>query len=183
LNPDFAEGLAPDGVPLAWHAFHGGPGASYRWGPDPFFAPGSEGNGRDVLLISTIARERRAGGQYAGLYQDIAVVPGDEYRLLVRGVLRSPEGEAGSLGGRYLLQWGADPGGGTDAGAVRAWWDMPLRPSGQPFLWEVDYSQVLRAPSDRLTIFVRLLKRDPAPGGWAGLYLEMVSLQGPSPQR
>ena len=174
-NSDFGLGLEPDGTPIGWLPFHGGSGASYRWGGSPLSKAGAQGASRISLVLSTVAREKTAPQPYVGLAQTAPVTPGAEYRFTIRGQLRSTRG----LEGHCAVQWAVEPLNGPDSAAIQAWQEIPALPHGSGTVRQVESTRVVRSEAGRLTVFVRLLCHAPASGSWARVDLEEVSLVGP----
>ena len=180
VNGDF-EGAFVDGVAEGWTAFNNLGSAVYSYAATEDPASVFAGARAQALDIHT----RSVGGsqpdRWTGIYQTVDVVPGTEYLLNIYGALRTTEGSAEHSHWNYTVQVGFDPNGGTAAGKVRDWIDLPWEPTplDGPAAFAA-YSQPVVPATERLTIFVRLLKKFPTIGQEAALTLDAASLLGPS---
>jgi hypothetical protein len=82
----------------------------------------------------------------------------------------------------YIVQWGIDPNGGTDWGSV-AWKDVPWQ---NTYDWQkpgpiADYATSFTAPSNKMTLFIRALKKFPTYGRDLFINLDGISLFGQLP--
>jgi hypothetical protein len=105
-----------------------------------------------------------------GIYQTVSVVPGQEYMFSISGTIEvQPGGSSPDINHRTLLYF--DQKGGTDWRAIphEDWTTIPwreqeleFRRSGpdDPDIAEIeDYYQVVRAESDKLTVFLMAWRR------------------------
>ncbi len=177
FNGDFTAGYGPDGIPLGWARFQQGSGASLRWTAD-LLSGSAQASGRPLLTLSVLGRQGRPDVLRLGLRQPVQVVPGQAYRLTLRGVLRCSGGSALSSDCGYRPQWALVPGGGDQPPPEDAWRTVPLVPAG-PGAWRVEHTQVLVPRAPLVTLFVALAQAEGPDADWAGLTLESVSLVGP----
>lgn len=180
VNGDFeAEWPAGRGVAPGWHPFDSGQ-AYFGWHRegwnDVIFT------GHQSQLIAVI-NDQGVGDQFAGIYQTVHVVPGAEYELTIRGLIRSDEGSNDESGYGYLMQYGIDFSGSDRWEAVGDWITLPFPeypredPTGineYPF---ATYKARFRPPGPQLTIFIRGVKKWPdfQEGNFD---VDAVSLQG-----
>jgi hypothetical protein len=176
-NGDFAAGYGPDGLPLGWGRFQQGKGATVRWTADLLPGP-AQGRGRPLLLLSTLGRQEAAHTPRLGLRQTVRVVPGQAYRLSLRGALRCGAGSPSPSGCGSYPQWALVPGSGDRLPPEEAWHTVSLIPAG-PGAWRVEHVQALVPREPLVTLFVALAQVESPSAAWAGLTLESVSLVGP----
>jgi hypothetical protein len=125
--------------------------------------------------------------RYAGIYQTVAVVPGKQYRLTIKGIIRSDEGDIELSDYGYRLQYAIDQSGGSswELLADEAWVELPWdeQPLSDPLdgAYRVDsYDTTITPESDRLTLFIRGWKKWVNQG--SGVFdLDEISLVGPAP--
>ncbi len=184
VNGGFEEGFQGEfGVGYGWGAFSNG-NAAIGWNADTW-APVVIAGGHAQLIEIKNATDR---DRYAGIYQTIAVVPGQQYKLTIKGLIRSEEGDVKISNYGYRLQYGLDDAGGTAWELVNEknwqeiqWDEQPLNdPPNGTYRFET-FETTLTAKSDKLTLFIRAWKKWINNG--VGLYdLDEVSLVGPAPE-
>ncbi|MBI4785596.1 MAG: Ig-like domain-containing protein [Chloroflexi bacterium] len=181
-NGSFEEGFGENGVALGWIGFNNGGSADYIYRDDmgPRFAV--DGKHSQFLRISTMPYFVTEATRYSGIYQTVAVTPGASYTLAMSGMLRVLPDDLDKNNYSYVVQWAADPNGGTDWGAV-TWRDVP---------WGTTYNEddagvmskfttTVVASSDKLTVFIRALKKWPTRYRTLFVNLDAVSLVGSAP--
>jgi hypothetical protein len=119
---------------------------------------------RSCLLIEI--RNAAERDRYAGIYQTVAVVPGQSYKLTIKGLVRSLEGSITASDYGYRLQYGVDYEGGTAWELVpdQNWQEIPWdeQPLNDPVngTYRFDtFETTLTARSDKLTLFIRAWKK------------------------
>ena len=159
-NGGFEDGFAPNEVAEGWASFRTGNAAS-SFHDDQWELVVVEGEHSQMLEIAA----SQSADSYAGIYQNIAVTPGQTYRLSFRGLVRSDEGsvEASSYG--YRLQYAIDLSGNQDWNLVTDWVELPWdeQPRTEPesaagFTIE-SLETEFTATGDSATIFIRAWKK------------------------
>lgn len=177
-NEDFAAGYGLASLPLGWERFQQGEGVSMRWTLDLLSPDPGQGVGRPLLVLSSLGRRSGSEPLRIGLRQTVQVVPGQVYRLSLRGTLRCSTGTPLPPRCGAFPQWTLVPGGGDLPPKEEAWHTIPLLPAG-PDAWRVEHVQALVPREPRVTLFVALAQVEGPAAEWAGLTLESVSLVGP----
>ena len=181
-NGSFEEGFGENGVALGWIGFNNGGSADYIYRDDtgPRFVV--DGTHSQFLRISTMPYFVTEPDRYSGIYQTVAVTAGASYTLSMSGMLRVLPNDLDKNNYSYIVQWAIDPNGGTDWGAV-TWRDVP---------WGTTYNEddtgvmskfttTVVAPSNKLTVFIRALKKWPTRYRTLFVNLDAVSLVGTAP--
>jgi hypothetical protein len=183
LNGDFEEGFQPDfGIGYGWGGFSNGQ-AVIGWQSDSWDKVVVSGQNAQMIEI----KESTAMDRYAGIYQTVAVVPGEQYKLTINGLIRSAEGNIAQSDYGYRLQYAIDDQGGTawELAPDTAWVELPWDEQSLTGLPESSYQRhtyetTLTAKSDRLTLFIRGWKKWINSG--SGIFnLDAISLVGPAP--
>ncbi len=116
------------------------------------------------------------------------MVPGQQYKLTLKGLIRSEEGDVKLSNYGYRLQYGVDYDGGTAWELVNEqnwqeiqWDEQPLNdPVNGAYRFDT-FETTITAKSDKLTLFIRAWKKWLNNG--VGLYdLDEISLIGPKPE-
>jgi hypothetical protein len=185
-NGGFEEGFAfaPVGVVgMGWHWFDNGGSASYTYHDDTWAPVVYEGQHAQLIEIDTTGQEETERDRYAGIYQTVAVVPGETYELSLRGMLRGLEGDPDLCCNNYTVQVAVDHDGGADWTEVDGWVELPwdtVHPRLSPGPME-SYSATIQATGSRLTLFIRLWKKWATVGRKLDLNLDAISLKGAEP--
>lgn len=182
LNGGFEEGFQGEfGVAYSWGGFSNG-NAVVGWNSDTWDKVVIAGQNAQMIEIKDTAELNR----YAGIYQTVPVVPGKQYKLTIKGLIRSTEGDIHVSDYGYRLQYALDYEGGTtwelvgDESWVELPWDeQPLHdPTGSYRIGT--YETTITAKSDQLTVFIRAWKKWINNG--SGIFdLDEISLVGPAP--
>jgi hypothetical protein len=183
LNGGFEEGFQGDfGVAYGWGGFSNG-NAVVGWNGDSWGQVVVAGQNAQMIEIKDAAELNR----YAGIYQTMPVVPGEQYKLSINGLIRSTEGDIRASDFGYRLQYAVDYEGGTtwellddEAWLELPWDEQPLNlPAGSAY--RIDhYETTITAKSNQLTLFIRGWKKWINNG--AGIFdLDELSLVGPVP--
>jgi hypothetical protein len=182
LNGGFEEGFQGEfGVGYGWGAFSNG-NAAIGWNADTWAPVVIAGQNAQLIEIKNSTERDR----YAGVYQTVAVVPGQQYKLTIKGLIRSEEGNTEQSNYGYRLQYGIDYDGGTAWELVNEqnwqeiqWDEQPLNdPVNGSYRFET-FETTLTARSAKLTVFIRAWKKWINSG--VGLFdLDEISLVGPA---
>ncbi|NJN97621.1 MAG: hypothetical protein HC875_27855 [Anaerolineales bacterium] len=184
INGGFEEGFQSEvGVGYGWGAFGNG-NAAAGWNVDSWGPVVIAGQYSQLIEIKNAVERDR----YAGIYQTVAVVPGQQYKLTLKGLIRSEEGDVKLSNYGYRLQYGVDYDGGTAWELVNEqnwqeiqWDEQPLNdPLNGTYRFDT-FETTITAKSDKLTLFIRAWKKWLNNG--VGLYdLDEISLVGPRPE-
>ncbi len=183
LNGGFEEGFQGEfGVAYGWGGFSNG-NAMVGWNGDSWNQVVVAGQNAQMIEIKDAAELNR----YAGIYQTVPVVPGEQYKLTINGLIRSTEGDIRASDYGYRLQYAVDDNGGTtwellddEAWQELPWDEQPLTlPAGSAY--RIDrYETTITAKSNQLTLFIRGWKKWINNG--SGIFdLDELSLVGPAP--
>jgi hypothetical protein len=185
-NGDFEKGFrsTPAGfVGDGWHWFHNGGEATYGFYDDTWTPVLYDGQHSQLIEINTFCRGGSDPDRYAGIYQTVAVTPGETYELSLHGMLRALEDDPDRTGYNYRVQYGVDYNGGTDWSAVDNWIEIPwdtVHPRLSPGAMD-SYSTGITATSNRLTLFVRVWKKWGTASRELDVNLDAISLKGAMP--
>ena len=184
VNGGFEEGFQGEfGVGYGWGGFSNG-NAVVGWSADSWDKVVAAGQYAQLIEIKNATDRDR----YAGIYQTVPVVAGQQYRLTIKGLIRSEEGSIEVSDFGYRLQYGIDYNGGAswelmkDADWVEIPWDeQPLaEPPDGAYRLDV-FETTITARSDQLTLFIRGWKKWLNDG--SGIYnLDEINLVGPAPE-
>ena len=181
-NGSFEEGFDPNGVGANWVGFNNGGSAFYHFQDDTSPAFNFDGSHSQLIEISTMNYYVTEPERYAGIYQTVSVVAGASYTLTLHGELRVLPNDPDMNDWAYIVQWGIDPNGGTDWGKV-TWNDVPwqntydwLKPGPLS-----DFTTTFVAPSNKITLFIRALKKFPTHTRDLFVNLDGIHLTGQLP--
>jgi hypothetical protein len=181
-NSSFEEGFAGNGVGANWVGFDNGGSAFYHFQDDTSPAFNYDGSHSQLIEISTVNYISTEPERYAGIYQTVSVIAGTQYTLTLHGELRVLPNDPDVNDWAYIVQWGIDPTGGNDWGSV-AWKDVPWQ---NTYDWQQpgplsDFTTTFTAPSNKITLFIRALKKFPTYGRDLFVNLDGISLLGQLP--
>jgi hypothetical protein len=181
-NGSFEEGFDGNGVGANWVGFNNGGAASYHFQDDSAPAFASDGKHSQLIEVSTMNNFVTDPERYAGIYQTVAVAAGTQYTLTMHGMLRVLTDDPDMNNWAYIVQWGMDPNGGTDWSGV-SWNDVPWQ---NTYDWQKpgpisDFNATLTAPSNKITLFIRALKKFPTRYRDLFVNLDGISLFGQLP--
>lgn len=184
INGSFEEGFQSEvGIGYGWGAFSNG-NAAVGWNVDSWGPVVIAGQYSQLIEIKDAVELDR----YAGIYQTVSVVPGQLYKLTIKGLIRSAEGDVKLSNYGYRLQYGVDYDGGTAWELVNEqnwqeiqWDEQPLNdPLNGTYRFDT-FETTITAKSDKLTLFIRAWKKWLNNG--VGLYdLDEISLVGLKPE-
>ena len=158
INGGFEGGFQEDfGIGYGWGGFSNG-NAVVGWGFDDWEAVVIKGQYAQRIEI----REALELDRYAGIYQTISVIPGEQYKLTIKGLIRSSEGDIVESDYGYRLQYAIDYNGGVAWELVDGaewkelpWDEQPLSEPPDGVYRQDSYETTITATSDRLTLFIR----------------------------
>ncbi|MCB0167978.1 MAG: hypothetical protein KDI79_27365 [Anaerolineae bacterium] len=183
VNGGFEGGFQEEyGIGYGWGGFSNG-NAVVGWTFDDWSPVVPEGSYSQQIQIKDALDQNR----YAGIYQTVSVVPGEQYKLSVTGLIRSEEGSVTLSDYGYRLQYAVDYKGrhswellGADAWREFPWDEQPLaEASNQDYQFKT-FETTITAENDKLTIFIRGWKKWINNG--TGIFnLDSISFVGPAP--
>ena len=183
INGGFEQGFQEQfGVAYGWGGFSNG-SAVVGWNSETWQKAVAAGQYAQFIEI----KEARERDRYAGIYQTIGVVPGQQYKLTIKGLIRSEEGDVSASDYGYRLQYAIDGDGGTawellnpDDWQEIQWDEQPLYASDETIYRLDTFETTITASSDTLTLFIRGWKKWINNG--SGIFnLDEISLVGPAP--
>jgi hypothetical protein len=186
-NGGFEEGFhtTPAGlVGNGWGWFDNGGAAKYGFYDDTWEPVVAGGSHSQLIEINTFGLGVSEPDRYAGIYQQVAVVPGEHYDFSLQGMLRAMEDDPDRSGYNYRVQVGVDYSGGTDWTAVTNWVELPwdtVYPRLSPGTMST-YNTTLQASTNRLTIFIRAWKKWGTTDRELDVNLDAISLKGAMPE-
>jgi hypothetical protein len=174
-NGDFEQGFDQRGVALAWEPFkNDGVQAIYGQETFPYVESGSSAQRITVSGASDYNR-------YAGLYQQVEVVPNEVYTLTLHGQIRTGFGDVNQSSYGYRMQyavanlknWQNVP----EADWVELPWDEQLLNASVTKFYS--YTTTIQPASETSTLFVRTWNKWPDPGEVQYTF-DSFSLVGPT---
>jgi hypothetical protein len=185
-NGDFESGFHSTQVGLVgngWNWFHNGGQATYGFYDETWAPVIYDGQHSQLIEINTFCRGGSDPDRYSGIYQRVAVVPGETYDFSLHGMLRALEDDPEREDYGYRVQFGVSYDGGTDWTAVDNWVEIPwdtVHPRLSPGSME-SYTTSLTATGDRLTVFIRVWKKWGTARRELDVNLDAISLKGAMP--
>jgi hypothetical protein len=176
-NGDFEAGVDQRGVALQWEPFRNdGFQAIYTHETFPYVESGS--NAQRITIVDATQYNR-----YAGIYQQVEVVPNEVYTLTLHGQIRTGLGDVNQSSFGYRMQYALSQTGlqnwqnVPEADWVELPWDEQLINASVTKFYS--YTTTVEPTSARITLFVRGWNKWPDPGE-AQYTLDSFSLVGPS---
>jgi LysM repeat protein len=168
-------------VGTGWGCFTNGGSASYGFYDDQWQPVLGDGQNSQLIEINTLQYAASEADRYAGIFQTVGLVNGQEYEFRLMAGMRERDPDPSEDPYRYRVQWGYTTNGSTDWTQVTNWVELPIdkidertAPTGLQ-----SYATKFIAPSSRITLFVRAWKK------WGTAYKELdvnldaLSLWGP----
>jgi hypothetical protein len=157
-----------------WGCFTNGGSVAYGFYDDQWAPVRVDGAHSQLIEMNTMQPAASQPNRYAGIYQTVNVVRGTPYQFRASGLMREalkdgnkPDPKDDPF--RYRVQWGYTVDGSTDWTKVTNWVELPwdkidnrTSPTGMQ-----SFATSFVAPSDRITIFIRLWKK------WGTVYREL----------
>ena len=185
-NGDFEEGFysTPLGfVGNGWEWFDNGGRVEVGFYDETWAPVVAKGKHSQMIEINTFDQGGSDPDRYAGIYQKVAVVPGETYELSMQGMLRALEDDPDRSGYNYRLQVAVDLEGGLDWTAVDNWVEVPwdtVQPRLSPGAMDT-YSTTIEATGDFVTLYIRAWKKWGTTGRELDVDLDAISLKGAMP--
>ena len=167
-------------VGTGWGCFTNGGTVDYGFYDDQWQPVVASGAHSQLIELSTMQYAASEADRYAGIYQTVTLVKGNEYQFKVSGLMRERDPNPAEDAFRYRVQWGYTSDGSTDWTKVANWAELPwdkidnrTSPSGLQA-----FSAKLTAPSDKITLFVRVWKKWGTATKELDVNLDAISLFG-----
>ncbi len=168
-------------VGTGWHCFTNGGAANYGFYDDQWTPVVADGTHSQLIEINTKGIDAPEHDRYAGFYQTVRVVDWAEYRLSLKGMIRTTVMDGDPW--RYRVQVGWTYGHYADWTRVNNWTDV-----GWDSYYEREspggfsvFGTNLMAEDDYLTIYVRVWKKWGIAGEEIDVNIDTIALTGPSP--
>ncbi len=183
VNGGFEGGFQEDfGVGYGWGGFSNG-NAVVGWNFDDWAKVVTDGTYAQRIEIKDAVDLNR----YAGIYQTVAVVPGQQYKLSISGLIRSQEGDPALSDFGYRMQYAVDYEGDIAWELIPEsewqelpWDEQPLSNAADAQYTHDTFETTITAQNDTLTVFIRGWKKWLNKG--SGIYnLDQISFVGPAP--
>jgi LysM repeat protein len=178
VNGDFEGGFTYvpgcGNVGNGWGCFTNGGTVDYGFYDDQWKPVVASGVHSQLIELNTMQYAASESDRYAGIYQTVGLVKGAAYQFKIKGLIREGLKSGHVVGGsddryRYRVQWGYTADGSTDWTKVINWVELPwdkidgrTSPTGLQ-----SFSATFGAPSDRITLFIRVWKK------WGTVYREL----------
>lgn len=166
-------------VGSGWGCFTAGGGANYGFYDEQWDPVVAEGDHSQLIEINTNGIFDAVPDRYAGIYQTVRVRSWEEYRLSLRGMIRTTALEGDPW--RYSVQVGWTWGHHPNWGAVTNWQDVGWNtyyPRLEPGVMH-GFDTHLKAEADVMTIYVRVLKKWGVANEEIDVNLDAIALTGP----
>ena len=184
-NGDFESGFTfvPNcgNVGTGWGCFTNGGSIKYGFYDDQWAPVVAQGVHAQLIELNTKGIPKSESDRFAGIYQTVNLNKGSNYQFKIQGMLREDTPDSRDDPWRYRVQWGYTSDGSTDWQAVTNWAEFPwdnYYPRTSPGAMQ-SFSSSLVAPSDKITLFVRVWKKWGTTEKELDVDLDAISLWGP----
>ncbi len=164
FNGDFEQGFVMGAVGKGWGWFTNDARATYGFYDDTWAPVVNDGAHSQLIEINTRGHFPTDADRIAGIYQVMkGLTPGATYELCFAGMLREEPHAPGEDPWRYVVQWAVAADGETDWRKVDKWTVVPwttVYPRTAPGKM-LAYGVRFVAPSDTVTLFIRVWKKWP----------------------
>jgi len=169
-------------VGTGWGCFTNGGMVDYGFYDDQWEPVVADGAHSQLIELSTMQYAASEADRYAGIYQTVKLVKGQSYQLKLSGLMREKAPDPNEDAYRYRVQWGYTSDSSTDWTKVSNWAELPwdkiddrTSPTGLQ-----SFSTKFTAPSDQITLFIRIWKKWGTPYKELNVDLDAISLFGPA---
>lgn len=181
-NGSFEGGFQGNGVANNWTGFtNGGANTKYTFMDDSWAPVVYDGSHSQLIEIDSFGFAAGDPDRYAGICQTVSGLTVDaQYRLTVRGWLRTQPSDPDVAASGYIVQYGFDPTASGDWTKIGNWTQLDL---GQPSVRlspgsVATATATFAAPSQRVTLCLRLWKKWATSNREVDLNLDGLSLTG-----
>lgn len=185
VNGDFESGFTTmpgcGMVGTGWGCFTNGGTAEYGFYDDEWPPVVGGGEHSQLIEINTMQYPASEPDRYAGIYQTVGLVAGQQYQFTLMAGMRERDPDGFEDPYRYRIQWGYTANGSTDWQQVTNWEELPfdkIDERSSPTGLETKSVQFV-APSGEITLFVRVWKKWGTPYRELDVNLDSLSLWGP----
>jgi hypothetical protein len=185
VNGDFESGFTTmpgcGMVGTGWGCFNNGGTAEYGFYDDEWPPVVGGGEHSQLIEINTMQYPASEADRYAGIYQTVSLVAGQQYQFTLMAGMRERDPDGFEDPYRYRIQWGYTANGSTDWQQVTNWEELPfdkIDERSSPTGLEAKGVQFV-APSGEITLFVRVWKKWGTPYRELDVNLDSLSLWGP----
>ncbi len=184
VNGGFEQGFGSQpgcgAVGSGWQCFTNSGAVNYGFYDDQWAPVVAEGQHSQLIEINTNGIGAPDPDRFAGIYQTVRVVDWAEYKLSLKGMIRTTVMEGDPW--RYSVQVGWTPGPHPNWAAVTNWQDVGwntyyerLAPGAMN-----SYDTYLMADDDYMTIYIRAWKKWGVPNEEIDINLDAIALTGPA---
>ena len=184
LNGNFESGFAMvpgmGAVGSYWGAFTNGGSVKYGFYDDQWAPVVADGVHSQLIELNTVGFGGSEANRYAGIYQTVRVVRGASYQLKMQGLMREQNPWPNDETYRYRVQWGYTVDGSTDWTQVSNWVELPwdkIDDRTSPTGLQSFFTSFI-APSDQITLFIRVWKKWGTTQKEVDVNLDSISLWG-----
>ena len=189
VNGDFEKPWEPlNGVAPDWEPFSNGQ-AAFGWYDEQWLEAVRTGEHAQLMEIFMV--EASVQSRVIAIQQTVDVAPESTYDLEFYAIMRTQAPPSDRNRDEFEMHWGIDPLGEGDYENVETWNLIPLEeqfrlgsageyPDDLPLFYEVVTGTVETADSNRITLFIRGLKKF-STGTEVNFDVDDVSLIGPPP--
>ena len=165
-------------VGAGWTCFTNGGAAAYGFYDDMWAPVVADGEHSQLIEINTKGLVAPDADRYAGIYQTVKVMPGEVYKLSLKGMIRTTNFEGDPW--RYRVEVGYTHGGHGDWQQVMNWQDVgwdEYFPRTEPGNFSGFMGQI-KAKEEALTLYIRVWKKWGVPNQELDVNLDSISLVG-----
>jgi hypothetical protein len=182
-DPIEHEGVAPE-----WNPYSNGQ-AHFGWYQEEW--PEAVRTGQFAQLMEIFMVEPNVQSRVIAIHQTVDVAPNSVYDLELYAIMRSQAPASARNNNEFEMHWGVDYSGEADYDNVQEWNLMSLEeqfrlgsagefPDDVPLFYELVTGTIETGDSDRLTLYIRGLKKF-STGTEVNYDVDDVSLVGPPP--
>lgn len=164
-------------VGVGWSCFTNDGAAHYGFYGDSWSPVVADGQYSQLIEINTWGVPNADNDRYAGIFQPVTVMPGGEYRLSLRGMIRTTNMEGDEW--RYQVQVGYLENGDLNWRNVTNWRDVgwyTYYKRTEPGSFS-EFKAIVKPKSDRITLFIRVWKKWGITDEELDVNLDMISLE------
>jgi hypothetical protein len=177
---------ANNGVALEWEPYSNGQ-AWFGWYDETW--PEAVRRGAHAQLMEIFQVEANILDRVIAIHQTVNVIPNSTYSLTLYAIMRTQAPPDARNNFEFEMHWGVDPSGTGNYQNVQTWNRMDLTeqfrlgsngefPDDEPLFYETVTGTVQTGNSNRITLFIRGLKKFPT-GTEVNFDVDDVSLVGP----
>jgi hypothetical protein len=166
-----------------WNCFTNRGAANYGFYADDWSPVVADGATSQLIEINTYGIENGDNDRYAGIYQTVRILPGADYTLSFRGMIRTTNLDGDPW--RYQVQVGYVAGPNVDWRYVTNWtdvgWNTYYERDAPGSFTTVEHS--IKSKYEVITLFIRVWKKWGISNEELDVNLDAITLVGPLPQQ